>query len=557
MRNKFWRETTKFFVRRCTVLWHRSVPALIMLMIWTRRLDPWFPVMMCTRTKSPGSSSLYWKVLSGTVPRLLREWIAQMTSQRPYFVIHLHHRTPSLSSSHHTMFWEKSITDWRSTSLQTINHHRLFEPLWLGLRTSSLSIPCLCRMEELMRRAAIYSSITDLLVACILEHIPQEHIAPRLSRSKYGFFISHPTSLCQQLWLQHLTCSWWGETWHYVSYNLRMFTKSVPGQRHFMATTLWAPMWRLLTRRSLPWGINTPFIGVWPVISRSPRSQLPWLLHSPSHLYISVWDHQSLKVTFGSHFRKGQQQKNKGGFLSGNSSTAGGNSKSVQSQRGRFNTASKKEAGSSGGTRLWRHVGGARLAGFCQPLAKPVGRVQIRPDSAVGNSFTMVGSTSSTHKNSHQFSHKKQKTGSSEGSRFSAAERGCWTRPQQSLLGVLQQSVSCAKENERSSSSNRSVHSEQVLGGTSFPDGNGSDSLGGHPPPRMDSIDRHKGCIYMFPWIYPSENISGFHVNYRTYQFTCLSFGLATSPSEFTKILRLVVQLLRKQGVRLHVYLDD
>ena len=102
----------------------------------------------------------------------------------------------------------------------------------------------------------------------------------------------------------------------------------------------------------------------------------------------------------------------------------------------------------------------------------------------------MVGSTSPTHKNSHQFSHKKQKTGSSEGSRFSAAERGYRTRPQQPLLGVLQQTASCAKENGRSSSSDRSVHSEQVLGGTSFPDGNGSDSL-----PRVDSIDRHKGHI--------------------------------------------------------------
>ena len=54
-------------------------------------------------------------------------------------------------------------------------------------------------------------------------------------------------------------------------------------------------MWWLLMRRSLPWGINTPFIGIWPVISRSPRSQPPRLLHSPSHLCISVWDRQSLQ----------------------------------------------------------------------------------------------------------------------------------------------------------------------------------------------------------------------------------------------------------------------
>ena len=48
-----------------------------------------------------------------------------------------------------------------------------------------------------------------------------------------------------------------------------------------------------------------------------------------------------------------------------------------------------------------------------------------------------------------------------------------------------------------------------------------------------------------------------FKVNGKVYQFTCLPFGLATSPKEFTKLLRPVVSLLLLQGVRLHVYLDD
>ena len=43
----------------------------------------------------------------------------------------------------------------------------------------------------------------------------------------------------------------------------------------------------------------------------------------------------------------------------------------------------------------------------------------------------------------------------------------------------------------------------------------------------------------------------------KVYQFTCLPFGLATSPREFTMLLRPVVSLLRQQGVKLHVYLDD
>ena len=48
-----------------------------------------------------------------------------------------------------------------------------------------------------------------------------------------------------------------------------------------------------------------------------------------------------------------------------------------------------------------------------------------------------------------------------------------------------------------------------------------------------------------------------FVVNKKVYQFNCLQFGLATSPREFTKLLRPVISLLRQQGVKLHVYLDD
>ena len=48
-----------------------------------------------------------------------------------------------------------------------------------------------------------------------------------------------------------------------------------------------------------------------------------------------------------------------------------------------------------------------------------------------------------------------------------------------------------------------------------------------------------------------------FVVNKQVYHFTCLPFGLATSPREFTKLLRPVVALLRQRGVKLHVYLDD
>jgi hypothetical protein len=41
------------------------------------------------------------------------------------------------------------------------------------------------------------------------------------------------------------------------------------------------------------------------------------------------------------------------------------------------------------------------------------------------------------------------------------------------------------------------------------------------------------------------------------YQFRCLAFGLSSAPWLFTKILKPVVTLLRKLGIRLTIYLDD
>lgn len=43
----------------------------------------------------------------------------------------------------------------------------------------------------------------------------------------------------------------------------------------------------------------------------------------------------------------------------------------------------------------------------------------------------------------------------------------------------------------------------------------------------------------------------------RIFQFNCLAFGLAHDPCCFTKILKVVAAFLRRQGMRLIVYLDD
>ena len=43
----------------------------------------------------------------------------------------------------------------------------------------------------------------------------------------------------------------------------------------------------------------------------------------------------------------------------------------------------------------------------------------------------------------------------------------------------------------------------------------------------------------------------------RTYQFRVLAFGLSPAPYVFTRVVKIVVKHCRRQGMRLHAYLDD
>ena len=43
----------------------------------------------------------------------------------------------------------------------------------------------------------------------------------------------------------------------------------------------------------------------------------------------------------------------------------------------------------------------------------------------------------------------------------------------------------------------------------------------------------------------------------QLYEFLCLPFGLSSAPRTFTKLLKPVMSLIRQQGVRSIVFLDD
>ena len=123
--------------------------------------------------------------------------------------------------------------------------------------------------------------------------------------------------------------------------------------------------------------------------------------------------------------------------------------------------------------------------------------------------------------------------------------------------GFLQPSLPGAEKDRGFTSCHRSLPLERPSGYSAVQDGDPGFSPGFHQRERMDCVHRHTGRISSRSHGKVCTEIPQIHGNGQVYQFTCLPFGLATSPREFTKLLRPVVQLLRLQGIKLHVYLND
>lgn len=70
--------------------------------------------------------------------------------------------------------------------------------------------------------------------------------------------------------------------------------------------------------------------------------------------------------------------------------------------------------------------------------------------------------------------------------------------------------------------------------------------MGKLEPPRSAQPINHEINWYLRFWW-----------NQKTFEYTCLAFGLNASPWVFTKLLRVAVTFLRRSGIRLVIYLDD
>ena len=72
----------------------------------------------------------------------------------------------------------------------------------------------------------------------------------------------------------------------------------------------------------------------------------------------------------------------------------------------------------------------------------------------------------------------------------------------------------------------------------------------------VTSID-FKDAYFHIPINNQSRKYMCFHIQGETYQFKVLPFGLSTAPMEFTVVAKEIKLLAKKQGIRIHQYLDD
>ena len=66
-----------------------------------------------------------------------------------------------------------------------------------------------------------------------------------------------------------------------------------------------------------------------------------------------------------------------------------------------------------------------------------------------------------------------------------------------------------------------------------------------------------KDAYFTIPLHARSQKFTRFQFKGKTYQFTCLPFGLTSAPRIFTKVLKPLAGILRKMCIRIIIYLDD
>ena len=220
--------------------------------------------------------------------------------------------------------------------------------------------------------------------------------------------------------------------------------------------------------------------------------------------------------------------------------------------------ARKAPSASSAGQR-WRGPGVESLGGLCPTVEESAGHLSGHQHCRGGHHFP---SKTSAHPSVHQLRDQKQPSRPAAGRGRLAVERGHRARHQRDIPRILQPTVSGSVKDRRSSSSNWPIHSECHM---VIPHFKLETLWSVWSPIRSQewtvSIDIHDAYLHVLMHQAVRKYLR-FVVNKQVYQFTCLTFGLATSRvgvKYFSKYLSQVQVLfhINKCNFKYSEYLED
>ena len=123
--------------------------------------------------------------------------------------------------------------------------------------------------------------------------------------------------------------------------------------------------------------------------------------------------------------------------------------------------------------------------------------------------------------------------------------------------GIYKYSFLSQKERWGEQTCNQLKTVEQFCCLSTFQNGGAARAKAFSPEGRLDDKNRSEDAYFTVPIDPEHQPLLRFIYGGTRYQFTCLPFGLGPAPLLFTKLLKPVVALLRRLGLRMIIYLDD
>jgi len=113
------------------------------------------------------------------------------------------------------------------------------------------------------------------------------------------------------------------------------------------------------------------------------------------------------------------------------------------------------------------------------------------------------------------------------------------------------------QEGRNSQACSKPEASQQIHFQETLQDRGHSHSQGADQGARLDDVSGSQRCISICSHPHDSQELLCFQWQGEMFEFQCLPFGLISAPRVFTKLMKPVMAVLRRQGIQCMIFIDD